>query len=199
MEDKSHYYLRPLFLSYPITTHRRYESAISTFQKEIKQLFKGYELNRETSTQLLWYLFNPKIEYKKYALDFTIGSQYISGLFGAAHFELNGKQIISLPLLNNYMFITSAGKKELAPIVKKVIEKLLKNIKQEQVDDFIPEIYYSGKREFVTRVEVNVNINHGPFFMEQSQENWFFSRMKPNTDFDGAMEIEKVGLSINGL
>ena len=201
LEEKPHYYLRPLFLSYPITTHRRYESAISTFQKEIKQLFKGYELTRESSNQLFWYLFKPEISYHQYELDFNIGNQHINGLFGTAQFELKNQNFITLPLLNNFMYISKSGKKrdDIATEVSNVVQHLLKEIKQEQQDEFIPELYFSGKREFITNIEVKVNINHGPFFQDQNINNWFFSRLKPNTDFDGAMEIDKVGRSLNSL
>ena len=40
LEERPQYYIRPLFLSYPVATNFRYESAIGQFQKEIKNIFK---------------------------------------------------------------------------------------------------------------------------------------------------------------
>ena len=56
-----------------------------------------------------------------------------------------------------------------------------------------------SKKEFVTTVDVNVNVGQGALKFEQSAEHWFFSRVMGNTSFDGAVEIEKVGYDLNSF
>ena len=201
VEDKSQYYLRPLFLSYPVATNRRFDLAISTLQKEIKQLFKGYQLTRETSHQLFWYLFNPKLDFMLMPLSFNLGgSQYIKGLFGVAHFELEGYTFICLPMLNNYMFIsTKTAVQDLQLEVETAVEFQLKKIKQEQAEDFLPDAYYSTKKEFLTSIEVDIKIQDGNFKFGNKQDNWLFTRLTPSSNFDGGTEIEKVGYNLNSL
>ncbi len=201
VEEKSQYYLRPLFLSYPVATNRRFDLAISTLKKEVKQLFKGYQLSRESSSQLFWYLFNPDVDFRVNSMSFNLGgSQYINGLFGIAVFEVKGFTFVCLPMLNNYMFISSSNSaKQLNEEIQNALEKQLKKIKREQGEDFIPDIYYSTKKEFLTTIEVDVTIQDGIFKFGAKQENWFFSRMAPSTNFDGASEIEKVGYNLNTL
>ena len=107
VEEKEHYYLRPLFLNHPVATHRRFESAVAQFQQEVKQYFKGFVMARDNADHLLWYLFNPFVKYKQYDFQFNVGKQYVSGNFGVASFELKGLTFIFFPNINNYMFMAA--------------------------------------------------------------------------------------------
>ena len=201
VEEKSQYYVRPLFLNYPVASNRRFDLAVSALQKEVKQLFKGYQLSRENASQLFWYLFHPQVNYKLHPLNFNLGgSQYINGLFGIASFELKGLTFVCIPLLNNYMFICDgSGPAEIAESARRAIEKQLKRLKKEQGEDFIPDIYFSTKKEFLTTVEVDVNIKNSPYKFGAKPDNWFFNRLSPQAEFDGGTEIEKVGYNLNSL
>ena len=198
VDDYPQYYLRPVFLSYPVATHRRYENAVNTYRKEVKQLFRGYEFSKETANQLLWYVFNPEIEYQQYALSTHIGNQHVNGLFGTISFALKGHQIIGLPLLNNFMFMANP-EQDLQASIERVIEKLLKKLKKEQQEDFTPDLYYSDKREFLTKIEVDVTFKQGHFKFHRQNDFFFFSRLAPTHEFDGANEVERVGQNLNDL
>lgn len=202
VEEKPHYYLRPLFIGFPVAIHRRFDFAMSQFQKEIKGFFKGYSVYRQNMDQLLWFMFNPDLNYKQYFFEFNLGNQYVEGNFAVVSFHLQGLIFICLPGIDNYMFIgepDKSGEVDVAEQAKHTIRKLLRLLKEDEEQDFNPENYYSTKKEFVTNVSVNVNIGFGPFKFEQSNDHWFFSRLTGDTNFDGAVEIEKVGYDLNSL
>lgn len=200
IDDHSHYHIRPLFLNHPIATHRRYDQAISLFKKELKHYFRGFILSRDTLHQLLWYVFKPKFQYKTYELSFVVNKQPISGSFGVAHFELKGKDFIILPDFYNYMFLVEKfkkGKIDIPSEAEKRIIILLKEYQKDDGNDFELEKYFTGKRTFVSEVTQSVSIGEGPFKFEEQETDWFFSSMGGNQNFDGGIEIEKVGNDLN--
>lgn len=200
VEEKEHYYLRPLFLNHPVATHRRFESALSQFQQEVKHYFKGFIFNRDNADHFLWYQFNPEVSYKHHEFQFNIGKQYVKGNFGVASFELRDQLFIFFPSVDNFMFIAEKqenGKVDLKAQAKEKAQKLLKEIKSNSGQSFTPEIYFSNPKSFLSEVKVNVNVGLGAFKFENDIDNWFFSRLNPSNDFDGAVEIEKVGNDLN--
>ena len=201
-EDSAQYYLRPLFLNHPVATNRRYELAVSTLKKEVKQVFKGFELSRDQSEHLFWFSFNPQPKYRVLEVKCTLGNQFINGNFGIAVFELKGLTFAYFPLMNNYMVMLEdlpKGKAKQDVHFANLIERILRQFKKDQGENFFPDSYFSDKNEFLTTVEVDVNIKEGPFKIENQQDSWLFSRMMPNSDFHGGIEIEKVGYSLNAL
>ena len=61
IDGKLGYQLRPIFLPYPVVSHRRFEQAISLFRREIKTYFQGFTLQRSSAEQLQWFQFHPDI------------------------------------------------------------------------------------------------------------------------------------------
>ena len=202
IEEKPHYYIRPLFLSFPVATNYRFELAVGQFKKEIKNYFKGFILNRQSADRFLWYLFCPEIQYKQYYLKFNIGKQFIEGNFGVAYFKLQGFTFVCFPRLSNFMFIAAKdknGKVNLQSQIEKAAQKKLREIRDEAPSDFVPESYFSSKKDFFTTIKVNINIGNPSFRFEQSPEQLFFSRLMGDSNFDGSVEIEKVGFDLNSL
>lgn len=200
LNEKRHYRLRPLFLDYPLTTHRRYEQAVVQYQKEIKNLFKGFSLSRDNALQLLWMMFRPEVRYHKFQYEFTVDRQFISGQYPVAVFSLQGMDFVALPTLDNYMFISDApSHTEFEQTCRRVIRKLLQQIKKEEQDDFAPQDYHCGEKDFLTEVEVMVNITAAPFSFDAPANDWFLSSLLDDTAFDGALEAEKTGQDLNAL
>lgn len=200
VDNKSSYYLRPLFMHYPVATHRRFEMAMSQFQKEVKQTFKGFVVSRHNLDGLLWFQFHPELKYQNPIFSFNLGKQYVNGNISMVSFDLQGYTFICLPSINNYMFMVEKSKAKRTNLVQKtstVIRELFRKLKKENPKEFTPSIYFSKEKEFITSVSVNVNIGYGPFKFEESNDNWFFSRLSGNQDFIGAVEIEKVGYDLN--
>lgn len=200
VEGMPQYYLRPLFASYPFVTHRRYNLAITQYQKEVKLSFKGLSLNRDNMDRVLWFLFSPVIHYQKLPISFTIGGQFIQGDLSMIRFELKGYTFIGFPALNNYLFMldqTNLRQEDYLKEAETRAKKLLRHFKQEQAKTFDPTQYYAGKKEFITKIPINIRVGQSPFKFDRRQEDWFFSRLNQHEEFDGATEIEKIGQDLN--
>jgi ATP-dependent Clp protease ATP-binding subunit ClpC len=199
VEGVKQYYLKPLFLPHPIATHRRYERAVAKFQNELHQMFKGFIASRENIEDLLWYRFNPKVEYKVYSMEFLMSKTHIKGDFGVAHFMLNDLCFVCLPSFNNYFFIANKdhkGKYNIAAEAARVIQHFLRE--ERKSEGYVhPQNYYASKGEFVSYVSVYVQISDGKFGFEEDASSFFFSSFSNETDFNGEIEMEKVGYDLN--
>lgn len=200
VDNRNFYYLRPLFVGHPVASHRRLDMATSHLRNEIKQYFKGMELKRGNLEQLLWYQFNPDTAYHLFDFNFRIGDFWADGVFGVVSFVLQDMTFVCLPNVNNFMFIADTKPlktPQLRAKTEQVLKKLLRKLKQQEEQNFDVEAYYSGNREFVTHVDVNINVAPGAFQHEYADEDWFFARLREEMDFDGALEIEKIGYDLN--
>ncbi|MCB0589076.1 MAG: ATP-dependent Clp protease ATP-binding subunit, partial [Phaeodactylibacter sp.] len=202
IEEKAYYHIRPLFTGFPVATHRRYDNAVTLFQKEVRQAFKGFSLNRQSAGHLLWFMFKPEISYQQFQFEFNLGRQFVSGLFGLAYFSLEGKTFVVLPSFHNYMFMLPSkkgGSPGLEEAAKQAIRDLLRNLKKEDENEFSPESYFAGKREFLANIDVSVNIGQAGFTFESPPDNWFLNSLMGDTEFDGAVEAERAGQDLNNL
>ncbi len=201
VDEKPVYYFRPAFLTYPIASHRHYDLGLARFTKEVRNLFNGYTLEHSTMNHLLWFMFNPTIQTKQLQLDILFGKQNVSGKFFIVFFDLRHLSFVLLPALDNYMFILQKGEQgvdSLKDQIGKVVKKRLRILKEKAGQDFDPSKYLSPKKEFITTASVQLNINHPDFSFGNSFDNWLFSSLPHQEDFNGAIEIEKVGIDING-
>lgn len=200
VDNQLYYHLRPLFTGHPVASHRRLEIALARLKDEIKQYFKGYVLERDNADHLLWYLFNPDVKYHVFHYEFRSGDIQVNGNFGVASFMMQNLTFACLPNVNNFMFIAAEGplgKHQLQEYTRKVLSRLLPQLRKAQDDNFDLEACYSDNREFLTEVEVNINISFGSFKHEISGSDWIFARLRDETEFDGALEIERVGYDLN--
>lgn len=199
VEGVKQYYLKPLFLQYPIATHRRYERAVTKFQTELRQMFKGFVVSRSNMDELLWYFFNPKVVYKIYPMEFVVSKRHIKGNFGVAHFILNDLCFVCLPAFNNYFFIAkkdNKGKYNIPTEAARVIQHFFRQQRKED-GEITPENYFSIKGEFVSYISVYLQVSDGKFAFEEDAFSFFFSNFGNQTDFNGGIEIEKVGYDLN--
>ena len=143
------YYLRPLFAPYPFVTHRRYNLAITQYQKEVKLSFKGLSLNRDTMDRVLWYLFSPIIQYQKLSVAFTLSGEYIQGDISMIRFTLKDYTFIGFPALNNYLFMIKTEKRSAEDYQREAtdrVKKLMKLFKQDLGKEFDASQYFAGKK-----------------------------------------------------
>ncbi len=198
IEEKEHYVLRALFTAYPTAVNQRYEQAVSHYKKEIRQLFKGYNLKREEAEQLLWFLFNPEIKYHQFHFQFHLHRQFISGRFAAASFRLKGHTFVCLPQLDNFMFLQEerAGN-SLEQSCRRVVKSLLEEYQKQEQGAFDANRFQASEKSFVTTIETIVNVGHEPFAFDAPANNWFFSTLMADTTFDGAAEVEIAGEDLN--
>ena len=67
-----HYFIRPLFQEEPVCIARRYDKAIRKLQKEVRRSFNDIIINRDNLNSLLWFMFNPDINFEILNLSFEI-------------------------------------------------------------------------------------------------------------------------------
>ena len=201
VEKKNQFYLRPLFFPHPIASDVRFERAVTKYQKEVRRYFKNYKLQRQNANDLLWFLFEPKIEFKSVAMEFTAGKQFIKGKFTLAYFEMKDKVIVCLPAFDSFMFIATKdekGRYNIPAQAQDVVEKLIRQKRKANNNSNVNiEPYTSTKREFYTTLQFTVNIQDGKFPFEEDNLFSFFSRLSGGTNFNGAAELEKVGFDFN--
>ncbi len=199
VDNKKEYYLKPLFIAYPLVIHRRYERAVSKFQTEVRHIFNGFSVSRDNFQNLLWFCFNPSLTYKVYPMEFSIGKSYIKGSFGVAYFMLKGICYVCLPAFNNYFFIiepNEKGKYFVADEAEKVIRYFFRQ-RYKEAGSVEPEAFFAVKGEFISQVEFFVNVGGGKFGFEESGLSFFFSNFGMHEEFIGATELEKVGHDLN--
>ena len=200
MGKRSVYFIRPLFSNYPIVSDHRFETVETNFKKSIKKLFDNFKLSRKNADNLLWYMFNPGIDYKVLKIDIPLAKKYIRGNFGVAVFELQGKFFVCLPAFNNAIFFSNEKKvneKELDNMIVKAITGLFKIHKERYGDDFDPAAYFASSGEFITNIPVGIQIQPGKFSFEKKSSPWQFSSFYEDHQFDGATEIGKVAENLN--
>ena len=201
VEGKNQYYLRPVFITHPISTNLRYELAVSQYQKELKHYLKGFTARRRNAQDLLWYTFDPELETHRLHFEFNLGKDYVKGPFLCVLFNLQNYQFGCLPAFDHFMFVVGDLQQkgsEQRSRIEQVIRFLLRKY-QEEDSAFDPNVFYAGKRDFVTTVEVGIHIKDGPLKFDRKQTNWFFSSMQGPKKFDGAIELERVGQDLNAL
>ncbi|MEO1625878.1 MAG: AAA family ATPase [Bacteroidota bacterium] len=186
---------------HPAAFNRRFELALSQFKKEIRHYLQGLVVSRANANELLWYLFHPDVKFQILDLSFSIGRKFIEGSFAVASFQVNGLDFICLPAFGRYIFmprVNDRGKVNILSESERVITRLLKLYREREGTEFDHEIYTTPKGTFVTSVSLSLNISHAPLRFEEKTDNWFFDRVQPGDDFNGAVEIEKVGYDLNG-
>ncbi len=202
IDGKLGYQLSPVFLSYPVASHRRFEQAISLFRREIKTYFQGFTFSRSNADQLQWFQFHPDIQLQTLTVDVMVNRQALKGRVSIATFELNGLTFICLPTFRNFITIAQRdgkGRLHIDRQTEELVQELFRRYKQEDPEGFEPQDYLATKGEFITTVNLNVNINLGSFSFEQQANPWFFAQMGHSQEFDGGLEIERVAYDLNNF
>ena len=199
VEGKNQYYLRPVFIAHPISSNLRYELAVAQYQKELKHFFKGFSVDRQNAQELLWYTFEPDLQTHRFHFEFNLGKEYIKGAFLCVIFDWQNYRFGCLPAFDHFMFVLgdlSMRAAEQRDRTKEVVHFLLREY-QEEDSDFDPINFYAGKRDFVTTIEVGIHINENNLKFERETQNWFFSSLPETEEFNGAIELERVGQDLN--
>ncbi|MCH2043687.1 MAG: AAA family ATPase [Saprospiraceae bacterium] len=198
-----HYHIRPIFFAYPMVSARRFDSAVAKFKKEVRSHFKTFILTQSNAPNLLWYLFNPKLQHKTIPLEFNAGKQYVKGNFNIVHFKLQGKLYACLPDFSSYVFLlpdATMKKKAIYHYTLGIIEKLIRVYKKGQnIDTWPMEQHYAKKGNFITSLEFETRVEDGAFNFEGTSTDWMFAFFGGTQEFKGYAELPKVGVNLNNL
>lgn len=199
VEEKTQYLLRPLFVPFPVVVEERYDLAIRNLKKELDQQLKDIVFDRAHARELLWYYFNPDYRYFKFRFSFHIRKKLIDQRYAVISFSLRDQVFGMLPGFDNALFLigSNVDKVTIKTAAEQQIARLLRQEAKRQAEDFDPTIYALAKREFVTSVRYVLRYQNARFKFEQDQFQQLFQSLLPDTDFDGAEELGKVGYNLN--
>ncbi|MEM0993808.1 MAG: AAA family ATPase [Bacteroidota bacterium] len=201
-DEQRFFYIRPLFINYPLVTNHRYEKGLSAYKRELKQYFRNYELSRANLDYLLWYMFPMEANYELIEVQFRLDGVEVKGLIGVAVVCHQAYTFVAFPFLHNFMFMarnTPADKHAFRQEVSVVTKKLFGKLKKNDPQNFVVEDFLSTRKEFITSIEQAVQIRPAKFSFEQSGMSDLFSAMHASSEFIGSVEIEKVGQGLNYL
>ena len=193
LNEKPHFQVRPLFVPAPLITHQRYQSALTQLKKEVQNAFKYHQLDRQNAAHLQWFMFRPQITPGELNLQFNLGRHLINGSFSFFRFRVKNWPILFLPTLNNLLLIDdNPGERERRQHLTSIIQTFLKGEKKVYDDQFSPEQYYSNRKDFLTEVQVKINIQQGANKYDQRVQPPLFAQLFGTEQFQGNVEILKV-------
>ncbi len=200
MGEYPQFVVRPALQPYPIGVHRRYKNAIARFRSEFREVYNGMTFNRQHLSSFGWLLFKPALYYRQLHFEFKLGPEFVSGNFGLLFLNLRGLTFLSFPRVDNQMAILNAEaikQKALRSTAQKLLRRRLQEIRSDLQEGFNVQVFYSDKREFITEVPVELQINYQDFPLEREERSFFFSFFNQTSDFEGAVEMSKVGQDLN--
>lgn len=200
-EGKEQYQSTPLFFSFSSYLHPRFEGSISKMKSAIQNAVKGYVLESDTIDDLIWFRFNPTIDYQIFNLSIPMpGKKDQTGRFGVAFFELQNITFASLPHFNGAMYIVEKNKKSRFNLEKqatKIISQLLIKYQTNTPNEFDFENYTSPEKEFVTSIEIPIQAMHDDFSFISRNNGAFSDIFSSNQKMDGETEIWKIAKNLN--
>ncbi len=201
IDGQLNYHLQPIFLPNTLVTNRRYDTAFSTIGEVVARRLNGMQVNRSNMEYLLWHTFNPDLNFYTQHINLKVQRNVFDGAVAIASFVVKGMTFICLPSFDHYLFIAKTGrqsKEAINKLIKKTIKQLLLN--EQEANELIDySTYYVEPTAFVTTVRKNVRVKSGPFHFEQEAFPFFFDAQGPSGDFEGSVEIEKVGKDLTEL
>ncbi len=184
----------------PAVNHARYEDAVKLYKQDLNALFARYELNKSNEDFLFWMMFHPDLHFSKHTLSISLGKNTVQGVFSIASFQAGGHTFVLLPAFNNYMCMAGpdeSGKVDIEQTAIRAITGMFRMWKKDLGPAFDPSVYYAPKRQFVTAVDIRINIKLGGFSFEQKGRNPLLMHLRGDSDFDGEAELQKTGADLN--
>jgi ATP-dependent Clp protease ATP-binding subunit ClpC len=190
----------PLFFHQPYLSHSRLDQCLESLKKRVKQHFRAFETSRAQATQLLWFQFNPSLQYHQYSFETILGKKQYRGQLSLVHFELKGLHFGFLPSLRRHIFMLTPEEAKGEMLREKsleVAESLLKDLQKAQGEFFDFQQFVIPKGEFITDISVEVNPGKAEFRFEKQPLPWFFSGGHGKNDFEGGYEIGRVARDLS--
>lgn len=194
--SKEGYHLRPLFLSSPSRTAKRFREAMDLLTKDVRRLFRDFEMERETIDELLWFAFNPKLTFELKKLCFALGHYMVFGNFAVVRFSLKGHQFVCLPTFDNFFAILSDDIFKHGTFTEQLINLVHERLQEQRKTEpngFSPNNYYAYGGEFLTTISMQLSVKRAKFPFEQQIDGWFASLAGQQQNFSGATELARVG------
>lgn len=199
-DDQTTFVVHPLFLRQPLASHPRFDHCMDALKKRVQRQFQGFEAHRVSASSLLWFQFNPDLEYRQFTVYIILGKRHYEGTLGMVSFELKGLHFVLLPTLQQYMFIVSkedASPGRLEERAREAAIRLLKHYHKRDGENFSFDHYKVPKGEFVTELSLEVTPAVSEFRFERRSFPWFFAGLSGGSDFDGGYEVTRVAQDLS--
>lgn len=197
--SKEGYHLRPLFLDSPSCTAKRFREAVDLLTNDVRRLFRGFETERGTIDELLWFAFNPNLKFELKKLCFNIGPYMVFGDFAVVRFVIKNHQIICLPRFDNLFAIIGNNLLEHGSFSEQltaIVHDQMQQRRKTDPNEFSPGDYYASRGEFVTTISLPVNVKRAKFPFEKQIDAVFSSLAAQPEIFSGAVELDRVGSNL---
>lgn len=199
--ENQQYIVRPLFSKHEEIANERYERAMKGLSKVIRKQFNQYKMNNDNLDDLLWYLFNPEdLKFNMINFEFTYGQRFFNGNISVVWFTYFEHKVVCLPAFDNYFFIPTkpdARRKDIEEEVIEHLQILARNYKKEYDTEMLLDNYTSTKGEFITSIEMPVFISGEKMSIYGEDDGFFHQFFRQSSDFDGRVEVDKVGYELN--
>jgi len=197
------YQLSPLLFTGPVGQHERYDKAERHLRGEvIKSFRREQQLNRSNLHEALWYLFDPPYQFMALDLELRYGSRYFSGKVAVAWFPYLGGTVVVLPAFDRHMFVlkgTDLSRSDLVAGVSEQIQLLARQHRKKHGEPLPLADKTTGKGEHCTTLEQAVFVREEKLSLQTEMDRFFFQFFRAHTEFEGRMEVHRVGHALNDL
>lgn len=195
--------VRPLLFTHTYGNGNRYEKALKALSKDIRHYFSNFKSNRENISEVLWYLFNPEVQFDVLDLEFEYGPRYFNGEISTAYFKFQGHTVICLPAFDQYFFISAypdpSKKQRIDEIISHIQQFARRKRKEEEEEEFNLDNYTSSENEFYATYDLPLFISGEKIELGGGTDDFFKQFFRQNDDFEGRVEVTRVGYSLNEL
>ncbi|MBT5232036.1 MAG: ATP-dependent Clp protease ATP-binding subunit [Methylococcales bacterium] len=190
------YRVRPLFVSHPEVSHRRYDRAMQKLQQDIRKQVKDKNFSQRQISDFMWLLFNPDYQYESVPIHTHVGSKLISGAFSRVRFSLEGYRFTFLPAFNHFYMESKLDRADSDLRFERIVTGFFRQQKKRPEQDLNPEAYYTEKGEFTAPIDFSLDMKSPQFSFEANGFN-FYEQIMGASDFDGEDELARVGSDLN--
>lgn len=198
-----HYILTPLLFQGPEVESERFDRAKDKLRGMVEKFFnEDWKLDRSNLENVLWYQFHPQFEFQVMELQFEYGSRFFQGRMAVVWFSYLGGTVVMLPGVDRHMFVLADEKAKKTDVSKAVIvqlQALARKYRKKHGADFPIHDHEAEKGEHWTLAEQAVFVKQKEISFESEEELFFAQFFGAGAQFDGRVEIHRVGHSLNGL
>lgn len=201
-KDKK-FHISPLFTGQPAIVADQLDQGIRALKKEIKYyLSTYYTFSRHNADLLLWLLFNPDTKIDSDSIFVRLPRPHTDSYFIVNYvlYEMRGFTFAVLPAFDFYQFMVKDDlslEEQLSNVVSELFKIHINGLDRKETFDI--EGFTLPNKTFTHSIEMNLNIQLSDFSFHQEQRNNFFDLMQDSREFDGAVEIHKIGRELNEL
>ncbi len=198
--DGRYYDISTAFDGTPHIRGERFKDVLTNFEQKFRQAYRNIAVIEATTGLLTMLHLNPEVTIGQPQFEFKVRQQLVNQRFTVVSFYVDNKLIVILPDFNFHVFIADESEPDNNPVesqIESFIKSYLRKIAEYDNRDIDPEPYRARRKEFITVIEIGVNVNNiSPSSLSKSM---FSAAFRNDTAFNGMEELAKVGLTLNDL